>query len=76
MDQKSRKKDDPVLYEDFVEFVTNIESRLSKLETEQDWVKKSIDELKSSIEKYKWWIVGSFFGSSLLFFILTRIVGG
>ncbi|MEM4006104.1 MAG: hypothetical protein QXT92_00400 [Nitrososphaerota archaeon] len=75
MDQKGRKQNDPVLYEDFVEFATNVESRLAKLETEQNWIKKSLEDLKSSIEKLKWWILTGLIGSAVLY-ILSRLVIG
>ncbi|MEM1557968.1 MAG: hypothetical protein QXT26_05670 [Thermoproteota archaeon] len=75
MDQKGRKKDDPVLYEDFMNFVTNVESRLTQLETEQMWIKKSLEDLKSSIERLKWWILTGLIGSAVLY-ILSRLVIG
>ncbi|MEM1548722.1 MAG: hypothetical protein QXM02_06875 [Thermoproteota archaeon] len=75
MSQRSRKKDDPVLYEDFIEFATKVESRLTQLETDQRWIKESLRDLKSSIEKIKWWILAGLVGSTVLY-ILSRLVMG
>jgi len=75
MSQRSRKKDDPVLYEDFIEFATKVESRLTQLETDQKWVRESLKELKLSVEKIKWWILVGLVSSAALY-ILSRLVVG
>ena len=70
----NRKDDDPVIYSDFIDFKVNIERRMSKLETEVDWIKMEMKEIKSTIDKIKWWILLGFFGSSTLVFILNLLV--
>jgi len=70
----SRKDDDPVVYSDFMSFKLEIERRMSKLETEVDWLKMVLKEIKVTIDKIKWWILLGFFGSSTLIFILSLLV--
>jgi len=77
----SKKREDPLTSGDFYEFKAYVESELSSLKKEQEWVRKSletfqknIEKLEQSIDKYKWWIVGSFFSATALFTLLSYIL--
>jgi len=77
----SKRKEDPVSLGDFYEFKAYVESELSSLRKEQEWFKKSIEDLRRNIEKleqaidrYKWWILGSFFSASALYTFLAYLL--
>ena len=65
-----KKKDDPVTYNEFMEFKASVESRLAVLETDLKWMKKTLESVSKSLDKYKWWIVGSILGSVILSWVI------
>jgi len=65
-----KKNEDPITYGDLLE----VESRLSKLEIEVEWLKASLKELKVSIDRIKWWIILGFFGSATFIYVLSLVV--
>jgi len=69
----SKKKDDPVTWGDLI----LIAERLARVENEVMWLKESLKEIKSDLEKvldslgkYKWWILSSI----LSVWILTVLI--
>ena len=66
----NKNNNDPVTYGDLLE----IESRLSKLETETKWLKTSLKEIKVSVDRVKWWILLGFFGSSAFIYMLSLLI--
>ena len=65
-----RKKNDPVAYNEFMEFKASVESRFAALETDLKWMKKTLENVSKSLDKYKWWIVGSILGSVILSWLI------
>ena len=65
-----RKKDDPVSYNEFMEFKASVESRFAMLETDLKWMKKTLENVSKSLDRYKWWIVGSILGSVILSWLI------
>ena len=74
--KEERRNEDPIWYKDFMDFKVNVETRLTKLETEMGFTKQAVNELKETIGKvmekideikegvdaYKKWIVLSLIG--------------
>lgn len=78
----SRKKEDPAEYGDVMSLfnkISDLESRVTSLETDVRWIKDSLEKLRSVLEEYKKTVIFSFFGASTLYIvisILMKLFGG
>jgi len=77
----SKRREDPVSLGDFYEFKSYVEAELASLRKEQEWVRSSIDgirrnleKLEQSIDRYKWWIIAGFFSSTSLFAFIAYLL--
>jgi glutathione S-transferase len=72
----SGEKDDdaPVSLRHFYEFKAYVEGEIAGIKKEQEWVRRSLERLEDSIERYKWWIIGGFFSASTLFALMVYLL--